>query len=169
MLHIDGDREYLKMSMQIYGDLRLTARGHCIPEAMQPRQIEDHLYKYSPDFLVITGHDGFYQGKKYYTSQHFIESVRIARSYQPDPDELVIFAGACQSSYRRLINQGANYASSPDNMLIHFMDPVLVVEKVAYTSISRIVSIKEVIENTISGEGAIGGIETRGKLRLCYP
>ncbi|MFW6238883.1 MAG: sporulation peptidase YabG, partial [Halanaerobiales bacterium] len=128
VLHIDGDREYLQMSMQIYGDLSLTARGHCIPEEKQPGEIGGYLKKYCPDFLVITGHDGFYQGEEYYTSNFFIEAVRVARSYQPDLDQLVIFAGACQSSYRQLINQGANFASSPEEILIHFMDPVLVVE-----------------------------------------
>ena len=95
--------------------------------------------------------------------------MEVARSFQPDLDQLVIFAGACQSNYDQLIESGASFASSPQNKLIHFLDPILVVEKIASTSIREYIPVKDVINNTITGIGGIGGVETRGKLRLKYP
>lgn len=168
VLHIDGDKDYLEMSLQNYKNLQIEARGYHISEEAQPGKILEYLSRYKPDILVITGHDGVLEGKEYRTSKYFIKSVKIAREYQSNPDELVIFAGACQSSYQKLVDNGANFASSPQGGLIHFLDPVLIVEKVAYTSVREIIPVKEIIKCTIS-ENGIGGIETRGKLRLCYP
>ncbi len=169
VLHIDGDKDYLELSLSNYKNLNINARGFFIPEKGQPEKIYNYLKEYNPDILVITGHDGELNNRVYHTSDYFVRAVEVARSIQPDLDSLVIFAGACQSDYEKLINSGANFASSPKNKLIHFMDPILVVEKIAFTSIREIISVKKVVENTITGEGGIGGIETRGKLRLCYP
>ena len=168
VLHIDGDKDYLKMSMQNYDNLQIDAEGFCIPEKGQPEKLPEHLEKYNPDILVITGHDGVLNGESYRTSKYFAKAVKIARDYEHDLDKLVIFAGACQSSYKKLIENGANFASSIDGKLIHFMDPVLIVEKIAYTSIRKVLSVNEIINCTIT-EKTVGGIETRGKMRLCYP
>lgn len=46
---------------------------------------------------------------------------------------MVIFAGACQSYYEGLILAGANFASSPARILIDFIDPLIVAERVAIT------------------------------------
>lgn len=64
---------------------------------------------------------------------------------------------------------GANFASSPNRVLIHCLDPVFVCEKIAYTRIDQIVSIHELINNTITGNKGIGGLQTRGKYREGYP
>ncbi|PWX28429.1 sporulation peptidase YabG, partial [Clostridium perfringens] len=77
--------------------------------------------------------------------------------------------GACQSCYESILEAGANFASSPNRVLIHCLDPVLVCERVAYTRIDEIVSIKDVIENTITGIKGVGGLQTRGKYREGYP
>ncbi|MFW5991788.1 MAG: sporulation peptidase YabG [Halanaerobiaceae bacterium] len=169
VLHIDGDRDYLEMSLQNYKNLRISAHGFYIPEKNLSAEIFSYLKKYNPDILVITGHDGCLNDLCYHTSDYFIEAVKIARLYEKNRDELVIFAGACQSYYEKLITNGANFASSPAGRLLHFLDPVMVVEKVAYTSFREVLQVKEVINTTITGEGGIGGIETRGKLRLLYP
>lgn len=42
-------------------------------------------------------------------------------------------------------------------------------EKIAYTSISSVISITDVVESTITGKDGIGGIQTRGKYREGYP
>jgi spore coat assemly protein len=169
ILHIDGDEDYLELSMNNYKNLQINAKGFFISERGQPEKILEYLRLYKPDILVITGHDGILNGKEYYTSEYFIKAVRIARSYEPDLDSLVIFAGACQSDYEKLIDNGANFASSPQKALIHFLDPILVVEKIAYTSIRDVIKVKEIVKNTITGDGGVGGIETRGKLRMKYP
>ena len=67
------------------------------------------------------------------------------------------------------MDSGANFASSPDRILIHCLDPVFVCEKIAYTSISSVISITDVVESTITGKDGIGGIQTRGKYREGYP
>ena len=129
-----------------------------------------------PDIVVVTGHDGFIRGKKnfsalenYRNSRAFVQTVRRAREYAPGRDDLIIFAGACQSHYESLIQAGANFASSPKRVLIHAYDPVFIAEKVAFTPFNQMVPIKETVSETITGIDGVGGIETRGRLRLGYP
>lgn len=105
----------------------------------------------------------------YRNSYNFIKCVREARKWQPDFDSLVIFAGACQSNYEQIIKSGANYASSPARIMIHALDPVFIVEKIACSRIDIAVPIEEVIEQTITGYKGIGGVETRGKFRWAMP
>ncbi|MFW5985104.1 MAG: sporulation peptidase YabG [Halanaerobiaceae bacterium] len=167
VLHIDGDRDYLQLSLQNYENLLIPARGFFVPEKVQPVKIRSFLESFNPDILVITGHDGV-TGNDFNTADYFIKTVKIARDYVPDLDQLIIFAGACYSPYKKLIQEGANFASSPRNQLLHFLDPVLVVEKVAYTSIRKVVSVKDILKTLITEKG-VGGIETRGKMRRCYP
>lgn len=169
VLHLDGDRDYLELSMSNYKNLTIHAEGFFIPETGQPERIRELINKVRPDILVITGHDGELNGQTFHTSEYFVKTVRIAREIESDLDQLVIFAGACQSDYKKLIDSGANFASSPQNKLIHFLDPILVVEKIVFTSVSEIIPVKDVINNTITGQGGIGGVETRGKMRLQYP
>lgn len=176
VLHLDGDKEYLKNCLDEYKRLGLTAAGHYVPEKDQPNSVKGLLDKHRPDILVLTGHDGFIKGHDSYTnvsayrnSQYFIDAVKAARKFNNDMDGLVIFAGACQSLYNELIKAGANYASAPFRELIHALDPVRVCEKIAFTSVDKVLKAQEVIDNTITGKTGIGGIQTRGKYREGYP
>jgi spore coat assembly protein len=176
VLHMDGDSDYLDLCMSTYKQLSIPANGYNIPEEEQPKVVEDLLKKHAPDMLVITGHDGFIKGREdfkdinnYYSSKHFVEAVKSARRYEKSRDDLVIFAGACQSHYESLLKAGANFASSPQRVMIHAYDPVFVMEKIAYTSIYDPISIKDIIAGTITGFDGIGGMESRGKFRLGIP
>ena len=176
VLQIDGDKEYLKICLDVYTELGIPAVGVAIPEANQYKEIRFLLEKHKPDILVITGHDAITSKKgnlkdinNYKNSYNFIKSVREARKWQPDFDALVIFAGACQSNYEQIIKAGANYASSPGRIMIHALDPVFIVEKIACSRIDMVVPIEEVIEQTITGYKGIGGSETRGKFRWAMP
>ena len=176
ILHIDGDSLYMETCLKAYKQLHLNAIGIAIPEREQPLKILSLVKEYNPDIVVLTGHDGVLKDSKgmldlsnYRNSKYFIESVKILRNYNSSYDELVIFAGACQSCYESILESGANFASSPNRVLIHCLDPVLVCERVAYTRIDEIVSIKDVIENTITGIKGVGGLQTRGKYREGYP
>lgn len=176
ILHLDGDKEYLEQCLKIYRQLGLQAKGICISETEQPKAIYKILKKNPTDILVLTGHDALLKGKKdyksldsYRSSSYFVESVTEARRFQPNKDELVIFAGGCQSNFEAIIDAGANFASSPKRMLIHALDPVFIVESIAYTPIDRTVSLKDVIRHTVTGTDGVGGIETRGQLRRGYP
>ena len=176
IIHIDWDPSYIETCLNAYNQLNLNAVGIAISEREQPLKILSLVKEYNPDIVVLTGHDGVLKDSKgmldlnnYRNSKYFIESVKILRNYNSSYDELVIFAGACQSCYESILEAGANFASSPNRVLIHCLDPVLVCERVAYTRIDEIVSIKDVIENTITGIKGVGGLQTRGKYREGYP
>ncbi len=176
VLHIDGDEDYLELCLTTYRQLGISANGYFISEELQSREAGKLLRKHNPDILVVTGHDGLVKGardftdlKNYHSSSYFIDSVRVARDFERNMDDLIIFAGACQSHYDAILNAGANFASSPERVLIHAFDPVFVVEKIAYTSIYDPISLKDIINGTITGFPGIGGLETRGKYRMGIP
>lgn len=176
ILHIDGDAEYLDVCLKVYKQLALEAIGKVIPEKDQPKQVLEIVKSVKPDIVVITGHDAvakdtkdYMDLKNYRNSKYFIETVMELRNYEPGYDNLVIFAGACQSHYEAILDAGANFASSPSRVLIHCLDPVFICEKIAYTNIEKVVAIKEALENTISGAKGIGGLQTRGKYREGFP
>lgn len=176
VLQIDGDKEYLKICLDVYSQLGIPAVGVAIPEANQYKEIRNLLEKHKPDILVITGHDAMHVKNgdlkninNYRNSYNFLKAVKEARKWQPDLDTLVIFAGACQSNYEALMKAGANYASSPGRIMIHALDPVFIVEKIACSRIDVVVPIEEILDQTITGVKGIGGFETRGKFRWAMP
>ncbi len=176
VLHLDGDKDYLDLCMTTYRNLNIPAFGYAVDEEEQPKKVRMLLEKHYPDILVLTGHDGLVKGakdlsnvKNYHNTIYYLEAVRAARAFEKSRDDLVIFAGACQSCYEAILSAGANFASSPKRVLIHAYDPVFVVEKIAYTSIHDPIAIREIISSTITGFDGIGGVETRGKHRLGVP
>lgn len=176
VLHLDGDKEYLDLCKTTYAQLNITVNGFEIPEEKQSEVVVKYLKEYTPNILVLTGHDGlikeikdFRNVNNYRNSRYFVEAVRKAREYTPGRDDLIIFAGACQSHYEALLAAGANFASSPQRVLIHAFDPVFIAEKLAYSSIYETLSLEDILNNTITGFDGVGGIETRGCLRLGYP
>lgn len=176
VLHIDGDEEYMRMCLKTYRQLSIRAYGKCIDEAKQPECIQSLLEQYRPDILVLTGHDAIVGGKKdlkdinnYRHSKYFVASVKKARQFEPNRDDLVIFAGACQSHFEAILNSGANFASSPTRIFIHAYDPVFIAEKVAFTPINRTVDVGDAITASVTGVEGVGGVETRGKFRMGLP
>ncbi|MDK2784450.1 MAG: spore coat assemly protein [Bacillota bacterium] len=176
VLHLDGDPDYLDFCLSAYKQLGVTAAGKEVPEEEQPKHVAELIREHSPDILILTGHDALVKGardysdpRSYRNTRYFIEAVKNARQLIPSRDELVIFAGACQSNFEAIIAAGANYASAPKRVLIHCLDPVFIAEEVAFTPISKLVSLPELVANTITGKDGIGGIETRGKFRLGFP
>jgi spore coat assemly protein len=185
VLHIDGDKNYLDMCMKSYKDLNIDAVGRVVAESEQPKAVEALLLQFTPDILVLTGHDAYIKPQQaaspeqrrtdlnnisnYKNSKYYMESVKLARRYEPSLDDLVIFAGACQSVFEGIMDAGANFASSPERVLIHALDPVMVCEKVALTPIDQIVPLKEVLTGTITGLNGVGGVQTRGKYRDGMP
>lgn len=176
ILHVDGDSEYLDVCLKVYKQLGLDVIGKVIAEKDQPSQVLQLVKSVKPDIVVITGHDAVTKGTRdyidinnYRNSKYYVETVSELRNYEPGYDNLVIFAGACQSNYEALLDAGANFASSPNRVLIHCLDPVFLCEKIAYTNIDKVVSIPEALENTITGVKGIGGLQTRGKYREGFP
>ncbi|RXJ00901.1 sporulation peptidase YabG [Anaerobacillus alkaliphilus] len=176
ILHIDGDPVYLKKCTDLYEKLGVPIYGVHMQEKEMPLQITPLLEMVRPDILVITGHDAYMRSKgepnevkAYRNTRYFAEAVREARKFEPHIDHLVIFAGACQSYFETLIRAGANFASSPDRINIHALDPVYIAAKVSLTPFTDSVSIWELLRNTLTGEKGLGGIETRGLLRRGMP
>ncbi|MDQ2086043.1 sporulation peptidase YabG [Herbivorax sp. ANBcel31] len=176
VLHIDGDKDYLAACLEQYKKFKIEAAGVYLKEKDQPHKVGELLKQYRPDILVLTGHDGVIKNDKNYSninnyrnSKYYIQSVKEARKFDGDLDSLVIFAGACQSMYDKIIEAGANYASAPYRVLIHALDPVLICQKIAYTKIDKVVNPEEVISKTVTGVKGIGGVETKGKYRNGFP
>ncbi|MCL1919210.1 MAG: sporulation peptidase YabG [Peptococcaceae bacterium] len=176
VLHMDGDEEYLEQCLSAYRRLGVKAQGLRCPEHRHAEALKKTLSERHTDILVLTGHDSFKkkQGNRedmdaYRSSRHFVRAVKAAREIQPHKDQLIIFAGGCQSHFEAIIEAGANFASSPKRMLIHALDPVFIVESIVRTPMDKIVSLKEMLNHTITGTDGVGGIETLGKLRRGYP
>lgn len=176
VLHLDGDQIYLRKCIALYQRLGLQVHGVHLQEKEMPYHIQALIEKIQPDIIVITGHDSFSKTKgskhdirAYRHSQYFAETVREARKVIPHLDQLVIFAGACQSHFESLIRAGANFASSPHRINIHALDPVYIAAKIAYTPFMEKVNVWDALRNTMTGEKGMGGVETRGLLRTGLP
>ena len=172
ILHLDGDRKYSEKSYRYYKKVGLNAIVKNIEEYRQPKVVYRILEYYNPDILVITGHDGMIKkGTKYNdiynykNSKYFIQTVQEARRFERDYNKnLVIFAGACQSYYEAIISAGANFASSPARILIDFLDPLLVAQKVALTEKYKFITIDDIAYELRDGKDGISGIGANGKL-----
>lgn len=176
VLHLDGDGSYLDKCLNMYNELGIRAYGKHVSEAQMPSTVTLLLEEHQPDILIITGHDGVIRKGKdlsdlynYRNSAHFVKTVQSARRYARSMDDLVIIAGACQSHFEALLDAGANFASSPQRIMIHALDPVFIAEKIAFTPINETVNVYDVVRSTYTGTDGLGGVESRGKYRLGLP
>ena len=170
ILHLDGDKRYADKSEKYYKNLGLNAVVKNVAEYKQPQVIQNLLDKYNPDVLVITGHDGMIKKGidynniyNYRNSKYFIKTVREARKWSLN---IAIFAGACQSFYEAIMAEGANFASSPARIMIDFIDPLIVAEKIATTDNTKYITINEIKNDLRGGERGISGIGSMGKKKI---
>ena len=172
ILHLDGDKKYSEKSYYYYKKVGLDAVVKNIPEYKQPKVVYNLLKIYSPDILVITGHDGMIKKNvgyndlyNYRNSRHFVKTVEEARRYDLETGKnLVIFAGACQSYFEALMMAGANFASSPARILIDFLDPLIIAETIALTDVYKFVSIDDIVNELRDGKKGVDGIGAKGKM-----
>lgn len=115
ILHVDGDAEYLEVCLKVYKKLELDVVGKVIAEKDQPIEVPNIVKQVKPDIVVITGHDAVTKGAKdymdinnYRNSKYFVNTVSELRNYEPNYDDLVIFAGACQSHYEAILDAGSH-------------------------------------------------------------
>lgn len=172
VLHIDGDKGYLESCLNFYEKMNIYAWGIYIKEKEIENKIIDIIQDVNPDIVVITGHDAFTgEDKKdldaYENSKTYIKILKKIRC-QYSFDELVVVIGACASHYEALIASGANFASSPGRINIHTYDPAVVACKVATTSCNKTVDYQNIIKHILGGKKAIGGVETKGKMKIIY-
>ena len=159
--------------MMYYKKMGLKAIVKNIPEYKQPKVVYNLLKTYNPDILVITGHDGmikkgtaFNDVYNYRNSRHFISSVMEARKWEKKKGSLAIFAGACQSYYEGIMGVGANFASSPARIMIDFIDPLIVAERIATTENTKYLTIRDIEEELRDGKEGVSGIGAMGKKRI---
>ena len=174
ILHLDGDKKYSEKAYNYYQKVGLNAVVKNIPEYRQPQVVYNLLEVYKPDILVVTGHDEmFKKGTRYYdiynykNSKYFIETVREARRYEKNNNaNIAIFAGACQSYFEAIMAAGANFASSPARILIDFIDPLIVAERIATTEKYKYITIDDIANELRDGKKGISGIGSNGKLKV---
>jgi len=173
ILHLDGDKLYSEKSARYYRKMGLNAVVKNVAESKQHLIVKDYINKYNPDILVLTGHDGMIKtGTKYAdlsnyrNSKYFAQAVMEARKIYPSSNRLAIFAGACQSFFEAIMASGANFASSPGRILIDFMDPLIVAEKIAITDRSKFVTINDIVNELRDGKKSIDGSGVMGKKYL---
>lgn len=171
ILHLDGDRSYSEKTEKYYKKRGLNYIVKHVMEFRQPMVVRNLLQRYRPDILVITGHDGMIKNGKNYNdinnyrnSRYFVKSVNEARRWNSDKNELVIFAGACQSYYEAIMSAGANFASSPARILIDFMDPLIVAEEVSITNKNKLIMMSDLEGKIRNGRRAVSGIGAKGKM-----
>ena len=175
ILHIDGDKDYLKRCIDFYKDMHLEAYGVNLDEERFERDITSCLKEYKPDILVITGHDSFKKNKdknklsSYQNSNNFVKATVKAREYERNQDKLIIIAGACQSFYEDLIKAGANFASSPKRINIHALDPAIIASAVALSPKNKEIDLISLLSKTHYGSDGMGGIITNGVMYVGYP
>lgn len=174
ILHVDGDIRYSQKATAYYKKIGLlNAVVKNVSEKKQQYVIADLILKHKPDMLVITGHDKmlkqnreFFNINNYQNSLNFIKTVENARKVIPSMDDLVIFAGACQSFFEELIQSGANFASSPARVLIDFMDPIVIATKIVTTPDYRYVTLNQILPEIREGAKGIGGTRGKGKMKV---
>lgn len=170
ILHIDGDKEYLDSCLNLYKEIGIFSEGLYMSEKEVYKEIEKIMLLITPDIIVITGHDAFTGKDKtkiddYENTKYFIKTIRKVRKHFSF-DEVIIVAGACESHFEALIASGANFASSPKRINTHTYDPAVVAIKAATTSTNKTIDFENILKYIENGRDALGGIETKGKMRL---
>lgn len=176
ILHIDSDPDYLKRCLNYYEKMNIWAKGIKEDEANVKDHIGSWIEEYSPNIVVITGHDAYYKKKgsmndisSYKNSSNFIDAIKEARKIEKSHDKLIIIAGACQSDYEDLIKAGANFASSPKRVNIHALDPAIIAASMALAEVSKDIDLKQVLDATKYGSSGMGGVKTKGTMYIGYP
>lgn len=170
ILHIDGDEEYLEKCLSLYRNVGVYVNGVHVKEDRMSNEILNLIEKFSPDIIVITGHDAYNKrGLKsvdnYVNSSNFVDTIKKIRSKYSKDDKIVI-AGACQSHFEALIASGANFATSPKRVNVHLFDPAIAAIRVSFTPFNKIVSLSEIFKFSYIKKDGLGGIESYGKMRL---
>ena len=65
---------------------------------------------------------------------------------------------------KAIISAGANFASSPARILIDFLDPLVIAEKIAFTENYKYITIDDIAEELRDGKNGVSGIGANGKM-----
>ncbi len=169
ILHIDADKDYLQKCLDFYKENNILAYGKNIKEKNIQAEIKELLNEYNPDILVLTGHDSYKGNNVYINSKYYINSVKESRKYEKNLKDLIIIAGACQSDYIGLMKSGANFASSPNKINIHVLDPAIIAANIALSERDKEIDLATLLSKTKYGKEGIGGLKCEGLMKIGYP
>lgn len=170
ILHIDTDEDYMDRCLEYYKDQNIKAYGYYFEPKEFKNKINLLIEKHKPNVLVITGHDAYYKEKNIYkNSKYYIETVNEARKKYNNHNDLLIVSGACQSDYDGLLKAGSTFASSPNHINVHALDPAIIASYMALLDKTKVVDIEEVLSKTEYGSAGYGGLITNGMLLQGYP
>lgn len=156
ILHLEGNPHWISPCRDAYQQAGHSFQLLPVSEKLQAACLHHILPLYSPTFLVLTGHDQRAATGSLHTDA-FIRAVRAARHYEPDPNRLFIFAGACGSDAEAIQKAGANFASSPGRISISILDPVHLILAAAACPPEEIIPPSRVIAATQCGSAGIRG------------
>lgn len=170
VLQLDSDKSYLEKCLDLYKKNDIKCIGILEKESNYENIIIDYLNKYKPAIVVITGHDAYYKNKKnnkhYKNSDYFINTVKKIKSYDK---RIIVIAGACQSDYVNLIKSGSTFASSPNHINIHALDPAIIASYIALTDRNEIIDIEKILNKTHYGKKGFGGLIIKGTMLKGFP
>ena len=171
ILHIDSDESYMKRCIEYYEKQNIRCHGEVIKEVNLKDKVCSLVRKYNPGIVVITGHDAHYNKKKdnkeYKNSDYYISTVKEIRKCFGN--NIVIYAGACQSNFEGLMKAGASFASSPARVNIHALDPAIVASYIALSDVNEVVDVSLLCDKTHFGSKGIGGLMIKGTMYTGYP
>ena len=170
ILHLDTDEDYLNRCLEYYKSQEVKSYGYVFEPREFKNKINTLIIKHKPNIIVITGHDAYYEKKNTYkNSKYFIETVEEIRKNYKKHSDMIIVSGACQSDYEGLIKAKSTFASSPNHINVHALDPAIIASYMAILDKVKIADIEEVLSKTEYGSAGFGGIITYGTLICGYP
>ena len=98
-----------------------------------------------------------------------IDTIKSIRKNIRLHEQIAIVAGACQSDYVGLIRAGSSFASSPNHINIHALDPAIVASEIALNDINSPLDVMSILSKTNCKEEGFGGLKIRGMMICGYP
>jgi spore coat assemly protein len=170
ILHLDTDNDYLEKCMNYYKSKNIKCYGYVFDASEFSEKINELINKHNPNVIVITGHDAYYKKtNKYKNSSYFIDTIKSIRKKIRLHEQIAIVAGACQSDYIGLIKAGSSFASSPNHINIHALDPAIVASEIALGDINFPLDVMNILSKTNCKEEGFGGLKIRGMMICGYP
>ena len=160
ILHLEGYLPWMDLCREAYRQAGVPFCIFPVAEAQQAAFLSDMLPRCRPSFLALTGHDRTEAATSAHTAD-FIRAVTAARRWEPDPDSLFIFAGACGSDAAAIQKAGANFASSPGRIPISVLDPVRLLLAASSCPPGERIHPSRLIAATLCGSAGIAGSPCR--------
>ena len=156
ILYIDADSKIAKSTTDQFDIYGLNYNCYVMSESQQPSRIRELLEKHNPSVTVITGHDNIKRDKDitsleegYVNSKYFYQSTKIAREFNPNVNDMFIITGACATFYEKMMEAGANCATSTSRINISSSAMTDIIIYMVYYMLGYPLPIKTMLDSTI--------------------